>query len=41
VLVATWGVLATLVGPRGALVAAGVLLLATPLLLPDAEPCPQ
>jgi MFS family permease len=34
VLTALWGVLASLTGPRAALVAAGVLLLATPLLLP-------
>ncbi|SDJ70454.1 MFS transporter [Streptomyces indicus] len=34
VLVAVWGLLAALVGPRAALAVAGVLLLATPLLLP-------
>jgi len=34
VLVALWGVLATATSPRWALAAAGVLLLATPLLLP-------
>ncbi|WP_240796210.1 MFS transporter [Streptomyces sp. RFCAC02] len=33
-LTAVWGVLASLTGPRTALAAAGVLLLATPLLLP-------
>ncbi|MFD9390608.1 MFS transporter [Streptomyces sp. NPDC060000] len=35
-LTALWGVLATLTGPRTALAVAGVLLLATPLLLPRA-----
>lgn len=34
VMTGLWGVLASLAGPRAALVAAGVLLLATPLLLP-------
>ncbi|MEO3808333.1 MFS transporter [Sphaerisporangium sp. B11E5] len=33
-LTAVWGVLGTLLGPRTAIVLAGVLLLATPLLLP-------
>lgn len=33
-LTATWGLLAALAGPRAAIAAAGVLLLATPLLLP-------
>ncbi|MFF9896740.1 MFS transporter [Streptomyces longispororuber] len=42
-LTALWGLLAAVTGPRAALAAAGVLLLATPLLLPrrgDAEPRP-
>ncbi|GAA2758874.1 MFS transporter [Actinopolymorpha rutila] len=34
VLIAVWGVLATATGPRWALAAAGVLLLATPFVLP-------
>lgn len=34
VMTGLWGVLASLTGPRAAIVAAGVLLLATPLLLP-------
>jgi hypothetical protein len=34
VLTGLWGVLASLTGPRAAIVAAGALLLATPLLLP-------
>jgi MFS family permease len=34
VMTGLWGVLASLAGPRAAIVAAGVLLLATPLLLP-------
>ncbi|WP_280402203.1 hypothetical protein [Nocardia carnea] len=33
-LAAVWGVLATLLGPLAAITAAGILLLATPLLLP-------
>jgi hypothetical protein len=33
-LTALWGVLAAAVGPRAAVAAAGVLLLATPLALP-------
>lgn len=37
VLIALWGVLATATGPRWALAAAGVLLLAAPLLLPIAR----
>jgi MFS family permease len=37
-LVAGWGLLAAAVGPRPALLAAGVLLLATPLLLPWGGP---
>lgn len=36
-LTALWGVLAGLVGPRAAIALAGVLLLATPLLLPRRE----
>ncbi|MFB7864908.1 MFS transporter [Streptomyces sp. NPDC056069] len=41
-LTATWGLLAAAVGPRTAIAAAGVLLLATPLLLPwrDKEETP-
>ncbi|MEV5970511.1 MFS transporter [Streptomyces sp. NPDC051921] len=41
-LTAAWGLLAAAVGPRAAIAAAGVLLLATPLLLPwrDAEATP-
>ena len=34
VLTALWGVLASLTGPRTAIAIAGVLILATPLLLP-------
>ena len=41
VLTALWGVLAGLTTPRIALAAAGVLLLATPLLLPRRLPAPQ
>ncbi|MFD0375874.1 MFS transporter [Streptomyces sp. NPDC127112] len=37
-LTALWGVLGTLLGPRPALALAGVLLLATPLLLPRLPP---
>jgi hypothetical protein len=33
-LTALWGVLAALAGPRAAIAAAGLLMLATPLLLP-------
>ncbi|GAA0289055.1 MFS transporter [Streptomyces polychromogenes] len=44
-LTAAWGLLGTLLGPRPALALAGVLLLATPLLLPrraaTARPAPQ
>ncbi|KIZ16077.1 MFS transporter [Streptomyces natalensis] len=40
-LTAVWGLLATLTGPRTAIAAAGVLLLATPLLLPRRENAPQ
>ncbi|MGW5351599.1 MFS transporter [Streptomyces sp. NPDC004031] len=39
-LTAVWGVLGALVGPRPALALAGVLVLATPLLLPRREPEP-
>ncbi|MYS85957.1 MFS transporter [Embleya scabrispora] len=39
-LTAAWGLLAAVTGPRGALAAAGVLLLATPLLLPRRENAP-
>ncbi|MDF0532303.1 MFS transporter [Tsukamurella sp. 8F] len=38
---AAWGVLAEATGPRGALAIAGVLLLATPLLLPRTLPGPS
>ncbi|WP_247663699.1 hypothetical protein [Micromonospora sp. U21] len=34
VLMAIWGILATLTGPLAAITLSGVLLLATPLLLP-------
>jgi len=42
-LTAVWGVLATLAGPRTAIAVAGILLLATPLLLPrwDHGPGPE
>ncbi|HVC73145.1 MAG TPA: MFS transporter, partial [Mycobacteriales bacterium] len=42
-LTAVWGVLAALTGPRTAIAAAGVLMLATPLLLPrrDRTPAPE
>lgn len=42
-LTALWGVLAALTGPRTAIAAAGVLMLATPLLLPrrDRTPDPE
>ena len=42
-LTALWGVLAGLTGPRTAIAAAGVLMLATPLLLPrrDRTPAPE
>ncbi|GAA3062686.1 hypothetical protein GCM10020254_03230 [Streptomyces goshikiensis] len=46
-LTAVWGVLGALLGPRTAIGLAGVLLLATPLLLPrraatrDTEPEPE
>jgi MFS-type transporter involved in bile tolerance (Atg22 family) len=39
--VALWGLLAGLTGPRAALAIAGVLLLATPLLLPRREHAPE
>jgi hypothetical protein len=39
-LTALWGVLAALAGPRAAVAAAGLLLLATPLLLPRRERTP-
>ena len=41
VLTALWGVLAGLTGPRTALAAAGLLLLATPLVLPRRGPVAQ
>jgi Major Facilitator Superfamily len=41
VLTALWGVLAALTSPRIAIAVAGVLLLATPLLLPRREPVPR
>jgi MFS family permease len=37
---ALWGLLATLAGPRTAIAAAGLFLLATPLLLPRRQPGP-
>jgi hypothetical protein len=40
-LTALWGVLASLTSPRIAIAAAGVLLLATPLLLPRRMPVPR
>ncbi|GII86620.1 MFS transporter [Sphaerisporangium siamense] len=40
-LTAVWGVLGTLLGPRTAIALAGVLLLATPLLLPRRAPAPR
>ncbi|MFF2808047.1 MFS transporter [Streptomyces sp. NPDC058000] len=40
-LTAAWGLLAALTSPRTAIAAAGVLLLATPLLLPRRENAPQ
>ncbi|MEU6592803.1 MFS transporter [Streptomyces sp. NPDC046881] len=39
-LTALWGVLGSLLGPRTAIALAGVLLLATPLLLPRRAPAP-
>ncbi|UPZ26879.1 MFS transporter [Streptomyces sp. LRE541] len=36
---AAWGLLAALIGPRTAIAVAGVVLLATPLLLPRREDC--
>ena len=41
VLTAAWGLLATLTGPRTAIAVAGVLMLATPLLLPRRENAPR
>jgi MFS family permease len=40
-LTAVWGLLADVTGPRTAIAAAGVLLLATPLLLPRRENAPR
>lgn len=40
VLIATWGLLATMTSPRWALAAAGILLLATPLLLRTSDSGP-
>ena len=40
-LTALWGVLATLTGPRAAIAIAGLLLLATPLLLPRRDRTPE
>lgn len=40
-LTAVWGVLGGLLGPRTAIGLAGVLLLATPLLLPRREAAPR
>ena len=39
-MIALWGLLADAVGPRVAIAAAGVLILATPLVLPRREPGP-
>ena len=38
---ALWGLLASITGPRAAIAIAGVLLLATPLLLPRRRQAPQ
>ncbi|MET9544913.1 MFS transporter [Streptomyces sp. NPDC006627] len=38
---ALWGLLATVIGPRGAIAGAGLLLLTTPLLLPRRDRSPQ
>ena len=38
---ALWGLLASITGPRAAIAIAGVLLLATPLLLPRHSQAPQ
>ncbi|CCH31718.1 MFS transporter [Actinosynnema sp. NPDC047251] len=40
-LTALWGVLAAMVGVREAVLTAGILLLATPFLLPRADPVPE
>ncbi|WP_433190681.1 MFS transporter [Actinoallomurus sp. CA-150999] len=40
-LTAVWGLLAAITGPRTAIAVAGILLLATPLLLPRRENAPQ
>lgn len=40
-LTALWGLLASVTGPRAALVIAGLLSLATPLLLPRTTPAPE
>ncbi len=40
-LTALWGLLATLTSPRAAIATAGVLLLATPLLLPRRDRTPE
>jgi hypothetical protein len=40
-LTAVWGVLASLTSPRIAIAVAGILLLATPLLLPRREYVPE
>ena len=39
-LTAMWGVLASLTSPRSAIAVAGILLLATPLLLPRRDHAP-
>ena len=41
VLTALWGLLATLTSPRAAIATAGLLLLATPLLLPRRDRTPE
>ncbi len=40
-LTALWGILASLIGPRAAIAAAGLLLLASPLLLPRRDRVPE
>ena len=41
VLTGLWGLLATLTSPRAAIATAGLLLLATPLLLPRHDRTPE
>jgi hypothetical protein len=40
-LTALWGLLAHIIGPRSAIAIAGLLMLATPVLLPRQERTPQ